>query len=195
MGYPRHIIGVKCSRRLAQIPSSAGRALRRRVAPAARHVLTSCTRLLAVAARHGAGPSVSPPRFWVGSVPQTFWSSTSNCHPEFPAQPPAWAPSTAGFRSWERCSPDLLLLARSGRPRLISSRRLQGKSHKKKQRPGWRGGNTQAAVRTKRQQTGRRGGTPSTCCLMREVCRSRTKHPPLTFQTVSAYCGSVTLQL
>jgi hypothetical protein len=39
------------------------------------------------------------------------------------------------------------------------------KAQKKKQRPGWRGGNTQAAVRTKRQQTGRRGGTPSTCCL------------------------------
>ena len=42
---------------------------------------------------------------------------------------------------------------------------------KKKQRPGWRGGNTQAAVRTKRQQTGRRGGTPSTCCLVAHTAR------------------------
>ena len=31
---------------------------------------------------------------------------------------------------------------------------------------GGGGGNTQGAVRTKRQQTGRRGGTPSTCCLV-----------------------------
>jgi hypothetical protein len=129
MGYPRHIVGVKCSRRLAQIPSS-------------------------------------PLRCDKGQEPP----SLLRVRPERPSAAHQLA-ETPGETS------------------------QKATAAKKKQRPGWRGGNTQAAVRTKRQQTGRRGGTPSTCCLMREVCRSRTRHSPLTFQTVSACYGSVALQL
>jgi hypothetical protein len=88
-----------------------------------------------------------------------------------------------------RCPPSALRDTGEQRDRLSFQTRFPRETlgnAQKKQRPGWRGGNTQAAVRTKRQQTGRRGGTPSTCCLTHESCRFCTSTLTLGYRTVSA---------
>jgi hypothetical protein len=98
--------------------------------------------------RDDVGPAASSG----GSAPGLSFVSES-CHPELPRQPPNAVARAANSRGQRVLASGDTGSSYNEECGSFSEGPDRRPGDKKKQRPGWRGGNTQAAVRTKRQQT------------------------------------------